>query len=254
MVQYSCLFRRESGKIGVTITTSPKSSPVLPNQELSPRSSGSTPPAKIARTHSGQNIHSYRTSGDAHDQSSPATPSKSGKQSREERQVSPKRFHHSSSTKKDKESEGSSRHDHAAGEKDDQDKTTASSTSLTRSPDKSVSSKHAYSSTNGSVTTNGHGVAASGASSHEKSGVPAEGDSNNNAPPAEYWINKQPLADQIVITDVTVNLMTVTIRECKTKLGFFKSSKEGESPSKAVTENSSNPQINGGGTTASHWS
>lgn len=45
---------------------------------------------------------------------------------------------------------------------------------------------------------------------------------NNNALPAEYWLNRQPLADQIVITDVTVCDMTVTIRECKTKQGFFR--------------------------------
>lgn len=45
---------------------------------------------------------------------------------------------------------------------------------------------------------------------------------NNNALPAEYWLNRQPMADQIVITDVTVCDMTVTIRECKTKTGFFR--------------------------------
>jgi CBX family C-terminal motif len=39
---------------------------------------------------------------------------------------------------------------------------------------------------------------------------------------AEYWLSRAPIADEIVITDVTVNLMTVTIRECKKKDGFFK--------------------------------
>lgn len=39
---------------------------------------------------------------------------------------------------------------------------------------------------------------------------------------AEYWLSRNPLADHIFITDVTVNLMTVTIRECKTQDGFFK--------------------------------
>jgi len=48
-----------------------------------------------------------------------------------------------------------------------------------------------------------------------------DGDCNNNAPPAEYWQRKQPLADQIVITEVTVDLMTVTIRECTRQEGFF---------------------------------
>ncbi|XP_059480915.1 polycomb group protein Pc isoform X2 [Neocloeon triangulifer] len=39
---------------------------------------------------------------------------------------------------------------------------------------------------------------------------------------AEYWLSRAPMAEEIVITDVTVNLMTVTIRECKKKDGFFK--------------------------------
>jgi CBX family C-terminal motif len=39
----------------------------------------------------------------------------------------------------------------------------------------------------------------------------------------DYWHRKNPLVDQIFITDVTVNLMTVTIRECKTASGFFRS-------------------------------
>lgn len=38
----------------------------------------------------------------------------------------------------------------------------------------------------------------------------------------EYWRAKNPIADRVFITDVTVNLQTVTIRECKTEKGFFK--------------------------------
>lgn len=38
------------------------------------------------------------------------------------------------------------------------------------------------------------------------------------------WLPKtQASTDQVFITDVTVNLETVTIRECKTERGFFKS-------------------------------
>lgn len=40
--------------------------------------------------------------------------------------------------------------------------------------------------------------------------------------PADYWRLRSPVADQVFITDVTVNLQTVTIRECKTEKGFFK--------------------------------
>lgn len=39
---------------------------------------------------------------------------------------------------------------------------------------------------------------------------------------ASYWIARAPVADQVFITDVTVNLQTVTIRECRTERGFFK--------------------------------
>lgn len=62
-----------------------------------------------------------------------------------------------------------------------------------------------------------------------------DGDYNNNAPPAEYWRSKQPLADQIVITEVTVDLMTVTIRECTTQEGFFHPS-DTSNPSSKCTE------------------
>ena len=47
--------------------------------------------------------------------------------------------------------------------------------------------------------------------------------SDDALPPSlDYWHRKNPLVDQIFITDVTVNLMTVTIRECKTASGFFR--------------------------------
>ncbi|XP_060800306.1 polycomb group protein Pc [Amyelois transitella] len=39
---------------------------------------------------------------------------------------------------------------------------------------------------------------------------------------AAYWMSRSPVADQIFITDVTVNFQTVTIRECRTERGFFR--------------------------------
>lgn len=36
------------------------------------------------------------------------------------------------------------------------------------------------------------------------------------------WLPKNRNTDQVFITDVTVNLQTVTIRECKTGEGFFR--------------------------------
>lgn len=45
-------------------------------------------------------------------------------------------------------------------------------------------------------------------------------------PGPEYWLARNPVVDNVFITDVTVNLNTVTIRECKTEKGFFKSTVE----------------------------
>ncbi|XP_001600331.2 polycomb group protein Pc [Nasonia vitripennis] len=42
------------------------------------------------------------------------------------------------------------------------------------------------------------------------------------SPGTDYWHARNPVADQVFITDVTVNLKTVTIRECKTEKGFFR--------------------------------
>ncbi|GAB6027251.1 hypothetical protein CHUAL_001536 [Chamberlinius hualienensis] len=45
-------------------------------------------------------------------------------------------------------------------------------------------------------------------------------------PSAEMWQKQNRLVDQIFITDVTANLVTVTVRECKTRNGFFKEREE----------------------------
>ncbi|KAG8230159.1 hypothetical protein J437_LFUL010410 [Ladona fulva] len=64
---------------------------------------------------------------------------------------------------------------------------------------------------------NGYDDAREGAEEDEE-----EWDEEEDPPGCEYWHSRVPSADQIFITDVTVNLRTVTIRECKTKSGFFK--------------------------------
>ncbi|KAG5890562.1 hypothetical protein JTB14_028312 [Gonioctena quinquepunctata] len=51
---------------------------------------------------------------------------------------------------------------------------------------------------------------------------------------SEYWLARNPVADQVFITDVTVNLKTVTIRECKTEKGFFKERDDNGHPSDIV--------------------
>ncbi|RWS14775.1 nucleolin-like protein [Dinothrombium tinctorium] len=43
-----------------------------------------------------------------------------------------------------------------------------------------------------------------------------------SSPPPEFWKKQNKLVDQILITDVTANDMTITVRECKTQHGFFR--------------------------------
>lgn len=57
---------------------------------------------------------------------------------------------------------------------------------------------------------------------HNNNNVSAEVQPVLTSPGSEYWLARNPVADQVFITDVTVNLKTVTIRECKTEKGFFK--------------------------------
>ncbi|XP_067135066.1 chromobox protein homolog 8-like [Centruroides vittatus] len=40
--------------------------------------------------------------------------------------------------------------------------------------------------------------------------------------PPDFWRKQNSLVDQIFITDVTANLVTVTVRECRTSFGFFR--------------------------------
>jgi len=43
-----------------------------------------------------------------------------------------------------------------------------------------------------------------------------------SSPPPELWKKQNKMVDQILITDVTSNNTTITVRECKTYQGFFK--------------------------------
>lgn len=44
----------------------------------------------------------------------------------------------------------------------------------------------------------------------------------------EFWKKQNPLVDHVLITDVTKNHLTVTVRECDTSSGFFKDRPNGE--------------------------
>ncbi|RWS31556.1 chromobox protein 7-like isoform X7 [Leptotrombidium deliense] len=56
-----------------------------------------------------------------------------------------------------------------------------------------------------------------------------------SSPPPEFWKKQNKVADQILITDVTANDMTITVRECKTQHGFFKERAMTEKKSIAVS-------------------
>lgn len=57
----------------------------------------------------------------------------------------------------------------------------------------------------------------------------------------KLWLPRvHATTDRIFITDVTVNLETVTIRECKTDEGFFKTRQEGETETTTTTDRNSN--------------
>lgn len=79
-------------------------------------------------------------------------------------------------------------------------------------------------------------------SDEEKPAVNGHNNNNNiveessvlTSPGSEYWLARNPVADQVFITDVTVNLKTVTIRECKTEKGFFKEREDNSNSSDLV--------------------
>ncbi|XP_053207792.1 polycomb group protein Pc-like [Panonychus citri] len=52
--------------------------------------------------------------------------------------------------------------------------------------------------------------------------VTSEKTVRNCSPPPDFWKKQNKLVDQILITDVTANDMTITVRECKTYQGFFR--------------------------------
>lgn len=65
---------------------------------------------------------------------------------------------------------------------------------------------------------------------------------SRSSPPPDFWKKQNKLVDQIMITDVTANHMTITVRECKTFHGFFKDRERAtEMKSIAVSTDSDKP-------------
>lgn len=63
---------------------------------------------------------------------------------------------------------------------------------------------------------------------------------SRSSPPPEFWKKQNKLVDQIMITDVTANQMTITVRECKTVHGFFR---DREMKSIAVSTDTDKPIV-----------
>ncbi|XP_057668892.1 polycomb group protein Pc [Diorhabda carinulata] len=198
---------KESGKIGVTITTSPTSS--------------SPPPAKTPKLTSKQTSATSRTSdkqGSKSEEETSAIPSASSpavltatapRTSTDKRQVP-----------------ADATLPHSSIKEPASPKPVASRTDEKR-PDKKVEIK----SENGPmeekpIAVNGHNNTNNNNVSND---LPAL-----TSPGSDYWLARNPVADQVFITDVTVNLKTVTIRECKTEKGFFKDRDNKSHPSDIV--------------------
>ncbi|CAL8123815.1 unnamed protein product [Orchesella dallaii] len=270
---------KESGKIGVTITTTPKSSPTQhansANKSGDQRDSSSSPPAKVARTST--STTSYHSKAESTTNSTQSSSSPTHHHSKKEKD--PYHFSTKKETKfdpeearrallKGKTDRSKSPSKATAERKHSTSSTPGSNNNASGSGANSTASSHSHhqqqqhqhhnqvstlsnsvSSITSSISTPpslqngkvGRALSTSGMSTppsliqapassscreennnYNGSGTTTTTEENNNALPAEYWLNRQPLADQIVITDVTVCDMTVTIRECKTKQGFFR--------------------------------
>lgn len=57
-----------------------------------------------------------------------------------------------------------------------------------------------------------------------------------SSPPPELWRKQARVAEQILITDVTSNNMTITVRECRTHQGFFKERPVGANPGNRIQQ------------------
>lgn len=64
----------------------------------------------------------------------------------------------------------------------------------------------------------------------ETSAEPAVAEYSQLAIIPDFWQKQSPVVDQVLITDVTANLVTVTVRECRTQAGFFRDRSNEQAP------------------------
>ncbi|GLV34311.1 Polycomb [Carabus blaptoides fortunei] len=244
---------KESGKIGVTITTSspnsgstspppnkiarllpvkPVLSPPLPNftSRINGRRPSSSSTKSTVETSTEEAVASAIPSA-----SSPAVLTATAPRTSTDKRPSPSdaTLPHCSATRPEAASPQaiSSRSDESAKQKRPaQDAKDAEGDALnghgTASDDGTrltVNGHHNNQHNNNNNNNNNNGDIVGGAQTGD--GVKTEQQFNRQvltSPGSEYWLARNPVADQVFITDVTVNLKTVTIRECKTEKGFFR--------------------------------
>ncbi|XP_017771840.1 PREDICTED: polycomb group protein Pc [Nicrophorus vespilloides] len=215
---------KESGKIGVTITTSSPTSP-------------SPPPAKVQKTKPLSLPSSARTNGKKEDEASSGIPSASSAavltatapRSADKRpsQIDPALPHTSTLEPASPKPVASRTDDNQSAAAASQAISTAPAPTSTPAPPvlrPQNQQQHQQSHpeavlNNKHVTVNGHNNNIHKTEAEEVSHPPPVA---LTSPGSDYWLARNPVADQVFITDVTVNLKTVTIRECKTEKGFFK--------------------------------
>ncbi|KAJ8917650.1 hypothetical protein NQ315_005097, partial [Exocentrus adspersus] len=201
----AAVLSKESGKIGVTITTSPTSSSPPPSKaaKLSSKQQSSS----VSKSNGHQSTKSEEETSAIPSASSPAALTATApRTSTDKRPVSVDATLPHSSTKEPASP-----------------KPVAS-----RTDDKRLEKKPEVKIENGCAEENPPSV-----NGHDNNNVAGEVPLLTS-PGSEYWLARNPVADQVFITDVTVNLKTVTIRECKTEKGFFKDRDDKSSSSDIV--------------------
>ncbi|KAF2879786.1 hypothetical protein ILUMI_26391, partial [Ignelater luminosus] len=218
---------KESGKIGVTITTSSPSGsspPPAKTPKLGSPKSGATPPQSQNR------VNGRRNSTTKVEEeivpppalSSPTIPTTFSQPATEKRT-------NSTDTPIPNKSEPS---DSVVPEteKQPEEKRTEQNVAESNESVKKRRGSSDVNKTNNSVVNNGKHFLVNG--HNNNNGVISDMTPVLTSPGSEYWLARNPVVDQVFITDVTVNLKTVTIRECKTEKGFFKERSSSDSHSK----------------------
>lgn len=219
---------KESGKIGVTITTSSPSSsspPPAKTPKLGSPKSGTTPP----QSHNRVNGRRNSTTKVEEEVTPPPASSPSAIIPITFSQPATEKRTNSTDTPIPNKSESSDSVPETENKQSEEKRTEQNVTESNESVKKRRGSSD-VNKTN-SVVNNGKHFLVNG-HNNNNNGAISDMTPVITSPGSEYWLARNPVVDQVFITDVTVNLKTVTIRECKTEKGFFKERSSSDSHSK----------------------